>query len=473
MQLILDTVGDGVCVINNEGIITYVNDNYKSMVNRDDLLKKSIYDISPNGVRRKVLETGEAAIGEIVEKRNFVKMICSVYPLKVDGKQVGVVSFIKEISDVKQLSNKLDKASERVKYLEEELFRTKKPHEAFNKYIGKSGKVLDSLALATKAAKSMATVIIRGDSGTGKELIAEGIHYASDRAKGPFIRVNCAAIPESLIESEIFGYEKGAFTGAVKRKLGKFELAQNGTIFLDEIGEMDKNMQSKILRVIQYKEFQRVGGESTVHVDVRIIAATHRNLEEMVKQGEFREDLYYRLNVIPIKLPPLKDRKEDIPLLAEHFIDKLQENKTIKGITSDAMNKLSEYSWNGNVRELENVIERTIALCEGDVIHTNDLPIHILDSNQVVTYKKPEEIKIKNEVESIVSKEVNESKDEIVNIINNEKLLTLKEYEKLIIEKALKEHGSYNKAAKALGITHRTVSLKAKQYGIEKIVTWQ
>lgn len=463
LQLILDTVGDGVCLINNEGIITYVNDNYKSMVDMEDLIGKSIYELSPNGVRRKVLENGEPVIGEIVEKGAFTKVVCSVYPLKVDNKQVGVVSFIKEISDVKNLSQKLDKASERVKYLEEELYRTKKPHKAFDKYIGKSGKIQDSLAIATKAAKSKATVIIRGDSGTGKELIAEGIHYASKRSNGPFIRVNCAAIPESLIESELFGYEKGAFTGAVKRKLGKFELAQNGTIFLDEIGEMDKNMQAKILRVIQYKEFQRVGGEETVHVDVRIIAATHRNLEEMVKKGDFREDLYYRLNVIPIYLPKLQERKEDIPLLVNHFIDKLQVEKRIKGISSNAMNILVDYNWKGNVRELENIIEGTIALCEGEIIHTSDLPRYIFDVEDEKTVKNKTNIIKENKIE----------KDEIVELINNGKLLTLKEYEKLIIEKALKENGSYNKAAKALGITHRTVALKAKQYGIEKIVTWR
>ena len=462
LQLILDTVGDGVCLINNEGIITYVNDNYRSMVEMEDLIGKSIYELSPNGVRRKVLENGEPAIGEIVEKGSFTKVVCSVYPLKVDDKQVGVVSFIKEISDVKKLSQKLDKASERVKYLEEELYRTKKPHKAFDKYIGKSGKVQDSLALATKAAKSKATVIIRGDSGTGKELIAEGIHYASERSNGPFIRVNCAAIPESLIESELFGYEKGAFTGAVKRKLGKFELAQKGTIFLDEIGEMDKNMQSKILRVLQYKEFQRVGGEQTVHVDVRIIAATHRNLEEMVKSGDFREDLYYRLNVIPIYLPKLQERKEDIPLLVNHFIDKLQVDKRVKGISTNAMNTLIDYNWKGNVRELENILEGTIALCEGEIIHTSDLPGYIFDVEEEKPVKNKPTIIKENKIE----------KDEIVELINGGELLTLKEYEKLIIEKALKENGSYNKAAKALGITHRTVALKAKQYGIEKIVTW-
>ncbi|MGL5616177.1 MAG: sigma 54-interacting transcriptional regulator [Sarcina sp.] len=468
LQLILDSVGDGVSVINKNGDITYVNENYKRMVGSKELVGKNIYDISPKGVRRRVLEEGKAAVGEIVEKNNSVSVVCSVYPLIVAGKIEGVVSFLKEFADVKQLTNKLDKVSERVKYLEEELIRAKKPDKSFNKYIGKSGAVLDSLALATKAAKSNATVIIRGESGTGKELIAEGIHYASNKSKGPFIRVNCAAIPTNLIESELFGYEKGAFTGAVKRKLGKFELAQDGTLFLDEIGEMDKNMQSKILRVLQYKEFQPVGGEKTIKVNVRIITATHRNLEKMVKEGDFREDLYYRLNVIPIKLPALRDRKEDIPLLVYHFIDKFSVDKNKIKITQEAMKKLVNYQWDGNVRELENIIERTIALSDKDIIEIEDLPSHILDSNEII---KKEQVELKEKNIIVEEKEI--IKDEISEEINSSEIKLMKDYEKMIIEKALKKYGSYNKAAKALGLTHRTVAQKAKNYGIEKIITWK
>ncbi|NFG22368.1 sigma-54-dependent Fis family transcriptional regulator [Clostridium botulinum] len=341
-----------------------------------------------------------------------------------------------------------------------------KPDKAFNKFIGRSNKILDILNLATKSAKSSATVLIRGESGTGKELIAEGIHNASERKKGPFIRVNCAAIPENLIESELFGHEKGSFTGAIKRKLGKFELSNGGTIFLDEIGEMDKNTQAKILRVLQYKEFQRVGGEETIKVDVRVIAATHRNLEEMVKSGEFREDLYYRLNVIPILIPSLKDRSEDIPLLVNHFINKFQKSGEYKQFSKDVMNIFMSYSWKGNVRELENVIERILALNEGDVINIKEIPSYIKEETQK---ENKSNIKIFTENNFIGA-----SKNEVLNMIQDlDEVLPMKTYEKMIIEKALRKYGSFNAAGKILGLNHKTIAAKAKEFGIEKTVNWR
>ncbi|AOR22290.1 sigma-54 interaction domain-containing protein [Clostridium taeniosporum] len=339
-------------------------------------------------------------------------------------------------------------------------------NNAFNKFIGKSNKILEVLILATKSARSSATVLIRGKSGTGKELIAEGIHNASERKKGPFIRVNCAAIPENLIESELFGHEKGSFTGAIKRKLGKFELANNGTIFLDEIGEMNRNTQAKILRVLQYKEFQRVGGEETIKVDVRIIAATHRNLEEMVKSGDFREDLYYRLNVIPISIPSLKERIDDIPILVNHFINKFQKKGEHKQFSKDVMNIFMSYSWNGNVRELENVIERIIALNESDVITIKDIPLYIKEE-----VKKENKNNIKVFTDNNI---LNSSKNEILNIIqNSDEVLPMKAYEKMIIEKALRKYGSFNAAGKVLGLNHKTIASKAKEFGIEKTINWR
>ena len=312
---------------------------------------------------------------------------------------------------------------------------------AFKNYIGKSGKVVDVLALASKAAGSSATVLVRGESGTGKEVIAEGIHYASERRRGPFIRVNCGAIPGTLLESELFGHEKGAFTGAVRRKLGKFELADHGTIFLDEIGEMDKNMQVKLLRVLQQKEFDRVGGEETVHVDVRIIAATNRDLEQMVKDGTFRDDLYYRLNVIPISLPPLRDRVDDIPLLVEHFIAKIsaENGKPVRGITPEAMQVMMRYQWPGNVRELENVIERVITLMDSETITITSLPSYI-----------------KGEMAG----------REVRHFAADTAVLPWEEYEKQIIANALRQCGSFNAAAKMLKITHKTVAAKARKYDL-------
>lgn len=442
MQLILESVQDGICVISREGEVTYVNPSYLRIVNkkREQVLGTNVHEVAPNGTRCSVLRTGKPEINSVSTKRDGTTVVANVNPIMVDGEISGVVSVIKNITEVQNLMEKLSTMSAKAEYLEQELLRTKKTNKAFEHYIGSSGKILDVLAMATKAAKSTATVLIRGESGTGKELVAEGIHYASDRAKGPFIRVNCGAIPSALLESELFGHERGAFTGALKRKLGKFELANHGTIFLDEIGEMDKNMQVKLLRALQQKEFDRVGGENTVKVDVRIIAATNRALEEMVRQGTFRDDLYYRLNVIPLFLPPLRERAEDIPLLTEHFIRKISEQsgKEIRGITRSALEVLMSYKWPGNVRELENIIERMITLMETDFIEVDHLP----------SYLKSETVR--REVKSFEGGAV----------------LPWEEYEKQIIANALKRCGSFNAASKMLKLTHKTVATKAKKYNL-------
>jgi Nif-specific regulatory protein len=242
--------------------------------------------------------------------------------------------------------------------------------------IGNSNKMRDVFQMISQVSRSNATVLIRGESGTGKELVANSIHYNSLRSKQPFIKVNCAALPSSLIESELFGHEKGAFTGALNQKKGKFELAHKGTLFLDEIGSVDLNTQVNLLRVVQEKEFERVGGHKTIKTDVRIITATNKNLEDAVENDTFRGDLYYRLNVFPIYMPPLRERKTDILLLADHFLEKYaKENfKEIKRFSTPAIDMLMAYHWPGNVRELENCIERAVLLCEEGVIHTYHLP---------------------------------------------------------------------------------------------------
>jgi len=230
--------------------------------------------------------------------------------------------------------------------------------------------------MISQVSKSNATVLIRGESGTGKELTANSIHYNSNRAKNAFIKVNCVSLPANLIESELFGHEKGAFTGAIKKKLGKFELAHMGTVFLDEIGSISLDVQVKLLRVLQEKEFERVGGHKTIKVDVRVVAATNKNLEQAVEDESFRGDLYYRLNVFPIYMPPLRERKTDILLLADYFLEKYakENNKDIRRFSTPAIDMLMEYHWPGNVRELENCIERAVLLCEEGVIHSYHLP---------------------------------------------------------------------------------------------------
>ena len=442
LQMILESVQDGICVVDRSGEVTYVNPSYLRIVHKtpEMVVGQNVFEKAADGNRCAVLRSGIARIGSIRHKKDGTTIVANVNPIFVDGEIAGVVSVIKDITEIQTLMERLSQVSAKAEYLEQELLRTKKTAQAFANYIGKSGKVVDVLALASKAADSSANVLIRGESGTGKEVIAEGIHYASGRRRGPFIRVNCGAIPGALLESELFGHEKGAFTGAVRRKLGKFELANHGTIFLDEIGELDKNLQVKLLRVLQQKEFDRVGGEETIHVDVRIIAATNRDLEAMVREGTFRDDLYYRLNVIPIILPPLRDRPDDIPLLVEHFIEKTskENKKDVRGITPDAMQMFMHYRWPGNVRELENVIERVITLMDTDLITAAVLPSYIKGD--------------------IAGREVQSLADDTV--------LPWEEYEKQIIANALRQGTSFNGAAKLLRISHKTVAAKARKYGL-------
>ncbi|MGG7076977.1 HPr family phosphocarrier protein [Clostridium sardiniense] len=465
LQLILENVNDGICFVNKEGIITYVNKNYSNLFNEgeENILGKNIKDLPGNEAKVDALKSGKGIANHIDRRKEESTLIENVNPIIIDNKVRGAVSVVKELSEVQVLWQMLNELSDKENYLEEELLRTK-DNEDFHKFIGKSGKTIDVLAIAKKAARGNATVLIRGESGTGKEIIAEGIHFSSNNAKGPFVRVNCAAIPSNLLESELFGHEKGSFTGAIKRKLGKFELANNGTIFLDEIGEMEKNMQAKILRVLQEKEFTRVGGDEVIKINVRIITATHRNLEEMVSDGEFREDLYYRLNVIPIHIPPLRKRKQDLAFLIGHFIEKISKeiNKRITGVNNEAMEAFLNYSWPGNVRELENILERVITLTDKNYIDYEDLPLYL---------KSTKESERKDDKFKEVSRISNDYIEEL--ILESDDVLPMKEYEKLIIEKALKKYGSFNAAGKVLGLTHKTVAAKARQYGIEKRIGWE
>jgi DNA-binding NtrC family response regulator len=249
----------------------------------------------------------------------------------------------------------------------------------FKNIIGHSGKMQEVLATVERVAPGNSTVLLGGESGVGKDMIARAIHQHSRRASGPFIKINCTAIPENLLESELFGYEKGAFTGAANTKPGKFELADKGTIFLDEIGDVPGSIQVKLLRVLQDRDFERLGGTKTLKVDVRVVAATNQDLRAALEEGTFREDLYYRLNVVPINIPPLRDRKEDIPYLADYFVERFTREtaKPIRGITPDAMRVLMDFHWPGNVRELENIIERGVALSTGDMLEVSDIRLDL------------------------------------------------------------------------------------------------
>jgi Nif-specific regulatory protein len=330
---------------------------------------------------------------------------------------------------------------ERQKLIDENVMLKQKLQEefSFHNIIGNSHEMRDVYEQIARVARTNTTVLIRGESGTGKELIAEAIHYNSPRKNKPFIRINCGAVPENLIESEFFGHERGAFTGAVARKKGRFDIGNGGTIFLDEVGELSPSTQVKLLRVLQEQEFERVGGTESIKVDVRVIAATNANLENLINQNRFREDLYYRLDVYSIFLPPLRERKTDILLLADHFMLKYgrQHGKAVKRISTPAIDMLMRYHWPGNVRELENCIERAVLVCE-DVIHSYHLPPTLQTA---------------------------ESSDTVSRLSLSEAVAS---YEKELIQDALKTtRGNRAKAARLLDSSERIIGYKIQKYGID------
>ena len=314
--------------------------------------------------------------------------------------------------------------------------------------IGQSKVLQEVFWSIKKVAPSKASVLLLGESGTGKELVARAIHQASPRSDMPFLKVNCAALPENLLESELLGHEKGAFTGAHALKKGRFELADNGTLFLDEIGELPIELQAKLLRILQEQQFERLGGTRTIDADVRIIAATNRSLEEAVEQGQFRADLYYRLNVVPIVLPPLRARSEDIPILIDHFLrESNKRNRRQIGVTKEALDLLVHYNWPGNVRELQNLIERLVIMADRDRIQVVDLPLFIKAEPEEV---EDEKVCINNEIR----KTINGSH-------------SLKEIERAEIEAALRRNGWVQaRAARELGLTQRQIGYKIKKYGL-------
>ncbi len=310
---------------------------------------------------------------EVIMLTGFGTIETAVEAMKLDAFHYITKPF--KIDDVRYL---VQKALEHTTIKKENIALKKqvKNKYQFDNLIGTSKAMMDVLSLVEKVADTDSTILILGKSGTGKEMIARAIHYNSARANNLLVPVNCGAIPEELLESELFGHVKGAFTGAIAPRAGRFELANHGTIFLDEIADMSPRLQVKLLRVLQEKEFEAVGSEKTVRVDVRVIAATNKELEELVRQKKFREDLYYRLNVIPIKIPPVSERREDIPLLLNHFIEKYnrQKGRNIEGISDEAMEILMEYPWPGNVREIENLVERIVVIKGSGVVGTGDIP---------------------------------------------------------------------------------------------------
>ena len=362
----------------------------------------------------------------------------------IEAMKLGATDYITKPFDLDELKLVVKQAI-MVSHLQEEVsFLRSELNKRYGRIVGNSQAIQDVCTLIERVADSNATVLITGESGTGKEVSALSIHQLSSRREKPFVPINCAALPESLLESELFGHEKGAFTGAVARKLGRFELANHGTLFLDEVTEMPLSMQVKLLRVLQERQFERVGGTESIKVDVRVIAATNRDPLESIRNGTFREDLYYRLNVLPIHLPPLRERKEDISLLVMHFLEKFNPSHN-QFISPDAMGLLLSYEWPGNIRELQNVVERAVILSQGHEIKSHHLP---------------------KEIQRTPTSKIEEQQELIINFPDQG--ISFEDVEKELILKAMeKSNGNQTKAAQLLGITRSALLYRAQKYQLK------
>ena len=385
LESIFEQAYDGVMVVDSKGIITRITKSYCRFLNieQEEAIGRHCTEVLPNSRMHIVAQTGLAEIGEILDINGKEAMVMRL-PLIEEGEVIGAVGKVmfRDVRELRTLAEKLDSLENKLKFYEKELKHYQKFRYTFSNIIGQSLSILRTKGLAEKAARGKATVLLRGESGTGKELFAHAIHAASTRLYQPFVRVNCGAIPAELLEAELFGYEEGAFTGAKKGgKPGKFELANRGTIFLDEIGDLPLAMQAKVLRILQEKEVERVGSNRLQQLDIRVIAATHRDLEKMIGTGEFRRDLYYRLNVFTVTIPPLREREGDVLLLSEHLLAKFQHELglSLRKLDRRVVELFQLYAWPGNVRELQNAIERAINVAEGGMIQLKDLPLYLQD----------------------------------------------------------------------------------------------
>ncbi|WP_026564040.1 sigma-54 interaction domain-containing protein [Bacillus sp. UNC41MFS5] len=450
LQAIIHSSDDAISVVDENGRGILINPAYSritGLTQEQVIGQPATADISEGeSMHMKVLQTRRAVRGVPMRvgpsKR---EVIVNVAPIIVKGKLKGSVGVIHDMSEMKSLNRELNRARQLIRKLEAKY--------TFEDIIGQSDEMMLAMEQAKLGAKTPATVLLRGESGTGKELFAHAIHNASDRKYNKFIRVNCAAISETLLESELFGYEEGAFSGAVRGgKRGFFEEANNGSIFLDEIGELPVNTQAKLLRVLQEKEIIRVGGTKPISINVRIIAATNVNLEKGIAKGSFREDLYYRLNRMPIHIPPLRKRKEEIPLLNERLIQKISQDygRNVEGITPAALKQLMEYDWPGNVRELENILGRAIIF-----MNYNDQFIDVQHLPELKNKKNLSEPFVSNSSDSVVM-------DRTLSDM-------MEEFEAKIIKQALlRLNGNKTLTAKTLGLSVRNLYYKIEKYNIEK-----
>ncbi len=463
----------------------------------EEEMRRGRYKVG-EGVTGRVVQTGQpVAIPDIrkdpffldrtgargeAKERGPVSFVC--VPLRVDDEIVGAISIDRDFVDEQTLAKdrrllqiiaslvsqaiKINRMVmvERDDLLAENLRlrRNLKSKYRFGSIVAVSGAMQDVIATAATVGKSNATILIRGETGTGKELIASVVHYTSDRAKGPFIKVNCGALSEGLLESELFGHVRGAFTGAVEDRKGRFELAHKGTIFLDEVGSMSERLQVKLLRVLQEREFERVGGTVTMPVDVRVVAATNMNLEEQMAKGAFREDLFYRLNVIPLFIPPLRERREDIPFLVEHFLEKYNKeySKSVSKTSREVMDALVDYPWPGNVRELESCIERAIVMSSSGTISMGLLPLNVRDYKEVA---KPREAP--RPFEDVLSELVRKLCPPRTAGVSDLYARVMPRIERALLKQVL-EANNYvqTRTAKALGVSRNTLRKKIREHGL-------
>lgn len=390
-------------------------------------------------VLRRIKDSGENISVVMATASNTVKTA-------VEAMKLGAFDYLTKPFDPEEMLVVAQKALENHGLVKEVIYlRSQVEPTLFENIVGRTKAMEEMYSVISRVAPTDVTILIEGETGTGKELVARAVHFASGRKDKPFLAINCAGIPDNLLETELFGYEKGAFTGAERQKLGKFELANEGTLFLDEVSSLRPDMQGKILRAIEQKEIERVGGTKTINVDVRILSASNADLNKAVKDGKFREDLYYRLNVIPVYLPPLREREEDIPLLLEHFLGIYSKkfNKNVRGISKEAVRYLTDYRWPGNIRELENMVERLVVLSDKDVIETQDLPFDIF-------------LKSRHRMEDLMKQSL---------ILKNARDIFEKDYIKAVLERT---RWNQTEAAKLLGIHRNTLTMKTDQLGLRK-----
>jgi len=446
LELIIDNIYNGVVITDFSGKILYFNKPYADFLGIDakKVIGKDVREVIENTRMHIVAKTGKAELN----KAHTIKgqdMVVQRIPIKKNGNVIGVFGQVmfKNVQDVTKLAKELSLLESKIKLYEEELVSLRSTRYTLNSIVGVSKQINDLKKEAAKAAGTNFPVLLTGESGTGKEVFAQAIHNLSDRRAYPFVRINCSAIPKELLEMELFGYEKGAFTGASENgKFGKFELANKGTVFLDEIGDMPLDMQPKLLRVLEEKEIERIGGKSPIKVDFRLIAASNQNMEELVELGKFRKDLFYRINVIRLNIPPLRERKEDIIPIAQNFLNSLDDDglKRNYKINPESARILSQYYWNGNVRELINVLSRIICFIDREEILPCDIPLYIRTANPIQASSLVEAPKLEKQIQEV-------EKEEIIKALINAK-------------------NNKSKAAKILGIHRTHLYKKMRKYGI-------